>query len=110
MGNPLFNRRRFWFVTLCIAIVILSLAAHLIADATCRSPELAKASQCGASKDRNLVVAGQMTTCSLAAGSMLPQIISIYGMMTVTFMLIGARLVPSFWSPSPPVHPPIALH
>jgi hypothetical protein len=91
-----------WVVALCAAAILFGLAAHLLADATGTSPDLANTSQRGAT-------GVQVTLCSLLAGLVLPEIAVISAPLTVTLRLTSCKLILLYRSCPPPVHPPVAL-
>jgi hypothetical protein len=107
MAKGTFTSSRFhWFSVLCIAAIVLGLAAHLVADATCGSPDLAGVSQCSANANGNSFAGRQSVTCSLLAGSLLPGITTIGSMPTMVFVLVCVGLTLPGWLAAPPVHPP----
>jgi len=95
-----------WFSSLCIVAIVLGLAAHLVVDATCGSPDLAGMSQCGTDANGNSLAGSQPGTCSLLAGTLLPGIIIVGSLPTMVSVLTGLSLTQSDWLAAPPVHPP----
>ena len=107
MAKATFTSSRFhWFSVLCIAAIVLGLAAHLVADATCGSPDLVGMSQCSANANGNSFAGRQSVTCSLLAGSLLPGITIVGSLPTMVFVLVGVSLTQPGWLAAPPVHPP----
>jgi hypothetical protein len=96
-----------WVLVLCVAAVLLGLAAHLAADAVSRSPDLVQVRQhcTGASA----LARRQVVLCGLLAGLVLPETTIISTWLTVVLVLTSGSLIESFWSSSPLVHPPILL-
>jgi hypothetical protein len=92
-----------WVLALCAVAILFGLAAHLLADATGTSPDLANKSQHG-------ITGMRVTLCSLLAGLVLPEIAVISTPLVVTLWLTSRKLILLRWSCSPPVHPPVALH
>ena len=97
-----------WFLTLCAALAVLSLTAHFVADAVCKSPEFVNARPCGSAGSSNATGAEQLTTSSLHSGYMLPIMGAIGSLLTVTFALATADSIPLHRFFPPPVRPPIA--
>jgi len=93
-------------ITLGVVAVLCGLAAHLVADITCGSPDLLLASQ---SVRGNSLAGLQFATCSLLAILALPTPALVAISLTRVFPLNDARLTRLIWFSLPPVHPPIAL-
>jgi len=107
MAKATFTSSRFhWFTALRIVAIVLGLAAHLVADATCGSPDLADVSQCNANANGHSLAGRQSVTCSLLAGSLLPGLIIVGSMPTMVFVLTCVSLTLPGWLAAPPVHPP----
>ena len=91
-----------WVLALCAVAILFGLAAHMLADATCTSPDLANKSQRG-------ITGVQVTLCSLLAGLILPEIVVVSALLTLTLWQTSCKLILLCRSCSPPVHPPVAL-
>lgn len=98
--------RLHWFSAVCIVVIVLGLAAHLVADATCGSTDLAGLRQCGANANDNASAGSQPGTCSLLAGSLLPGTITVGSLSAIVSVLTGVSLTLSGWLAASPVHPP----
>jgi len=95
-----------WFSLLCIVMIFLGLAGHLIVDAIYGLADLAGRRQCGAIANGNSWTGSQPVMCSLLTGSVLPGVIIVGGLPTMISMLTRVSLTLSNWLAAPLVHPP----
>jgi len=95
-----------WPLALCIAAVMLTLAGHLISDATVGSPDLVTAD---AHSGEGRFGSSRVETCDLMGESALPAMAGMVGLQPVVFPLNDPSLDRAAWFSLPPVRPPILL-
>jgi hypothetical protein len=96
-----------WPLALCIAAVMLTLAGHLISDATVGSPDLVTAD---AHSREGRFGSSRVETCDLMGESALPAMAGIAGLLQpVVFPLNDPSLDRAAWFSPPPVRPPILI-
>lgn len=108
MASSQFGKsQHIWILVLCTAAVLCGLAAHLVTDATCGSPDLILADQYA---QENNLAGLQFATCSLLAVMALPMLVLAVILSTLVSPLSKVLPTRLIWFSLPPVHPPTSLH
>jgi hypothetical protein len=103
------STRRGLLFSVCAAVAVLSLAAHFIADAACRSPELPTTRSCHSAGNNSPATAVQLVIGNLHTGVVAPAVTPVVSPIALAFAVIGISFSTLAQFVSPPVQPPKAL-